>query len=167
MKLTTFTDYSLRVLIHVATAPGGRATIAQVAQAYAISEHHLVKVVHLLGRHGLLLNSRGRGGGLALGRPATEINVGAVIRVTEGGDFPAECFEEGSSCAIAPVCRLAGTLAQSLAAFHAVLDRHTLADLVENRHELESIIHVHRRASRSGEPVLEHDKHRRTRPNRS
>ena len=145
MKLTTFTDYSLRVLIHVATAPGGRTTIARIAQAYAVSEHHMVKVVHLLGRHGLLLNTRGRGGGLALGRPAADINVGAVVRLTEGADCPAECFEEGSSCAIAPACRLAGVLAAAMAAFYAVLDRHTLADLVENRAQLESIIHLHRR----------------------
>jgi Rrf2 family nitric oxide-sensitive transcriptional repressor len=146
LRLTTFTDYSLRVLIHVATAPEGRTTIAQIAQAYAISEHHLVKIVHLLGRHGLLLNTRGRGGGLALGRPADQINVGTVVRLTEGGEGPAECFEEGSSCAIAPVCRLAGVLADAMAAFYAVLDRHTLTDLVENRARLASIIHVHRRA---------------------
>ena len=146
VRLTTFTDYSLRVLIHVATAPEGRTTIAQIAQSYAISEHHLVKVVHLLGRNGLLLNTRGRGGGLALGRPAAEINVGAVVRLTEGGDFPAECFEEGSSCAIASTCRLAGVLADALAAFYAVLDRYSLADLVENRESLSSIIHFHRRA---------------------
>jgi Rrf2 family nitric oxide-sensitive transcriptional repressor len=146
LRLTTFTDYSLRVLIHVATAPEGRTTIAQIAQAYAISEHHLVKIVHLLGRHGLLLNTRGRGGGLALGQPADQINVGTVVRLTEGGEGPAECFEEGSSCAIAPVCRLAGVLADAMAAFYAVLDRHTLTDLVENRARLASIIHVHRRA---------------------
>ena len=147
MKLRTFTDYSLRVLIHVATAPEGRTTIAQIAQSYAISENHLVKVVHLLGRHGLLLNSRGRGGGLALGRPASEINVGAVVRLAEGGDFPAECFEEGSTCAIASACRLAGVLADAMAAFYAVLDRYSVADLVENPQRLASIIHFHHRAS--------------------
>jgi Rrf2 family nitric oxide-sensitive transcriptional repressor len=140
VKLTTFTDYSLRVLIYVAAAPAGRATIAEVAQAFGISENHLVKVVHLLGREGILVNTRGRGGGLALSRPAADINVGAVIRVTEGGDFPAECFREDNTCSIAPVCRLAGVLDEALKAFYRVLDAHTLADLVSNRERLVSIL---------------------------
>lgn len=147
MKLTTFTDYSLRVLIFVATAPEGRATIGEVAKAFEISENHLVKVVHLLGREGLLLNRRGRGGGLALGRPAREINVGAVVRLTEGGDTPAECFLDSGRCAIAPACRLAGVLGDALAAFYRVLDAHTLADLVENRRQLASILHFQPRAA--------------------
>jgi Rrf2 family nitric oxide-sensitive transcriptional repressor len=143
MKLTTFTDYSLRVLIFVATAPDGRATIAQVAAAFDISENHLVKVVHLLGREGLLLNTRGRGGGLALARPAREINVGAVVRLAEGGDFPAECFREGSRCSIAPACRLAGVFDDALKAFYRVLDSYTLADLAHNRPRLSAILHFH------------------------
>ena len=147
MKLTTFTDYSLRTLMFVATAPEGRGTIAQVAKAFDISENHLVKVVHLLGREGLLLNTRGRGGGLALARPAREINVGAVVRLTEGGDYPAECFHDAGSCAIAPVCRLAGVLEEALAAFYRVLDGQTLADLVENRRKLAAIMHLHPHAA--------------------
>ena len=147
MKLTTFTDYSLRVLIYVAAAPGGRATIAEIARDFDISENHLVKVAHLLGREGILLNTRGRGGGLALARPAKEINVGAVVRLTEGADYPAECFGEHNRCAIAPVCRLAGVFDEALRAFYAVLDRHTLADLVHNRARIVSILHMHSRAA--------------------
>jgi Rrf2 family nitric oxide-sensitive transcriptional repressor len=146
VKLTTFTDYSLRVLVYVATAPVGHATIAEVARAFAISENHLVKVVHLLGREGLLLNTRGRGGGLALARPVAGIKVGEVVRMTEGGDHLAECFEDAGNCAIAPVCRLAGVLGEAMAAFYRVLDGCTLADLVENRRELAAIMHVHRTA---------------------
>ena len=145
MKLTTFTDYSLRVLIHVAAAPEGRATIAEIAQAFAISENHLVKVVHLLGREGFLLNTRGRGGGLALARPAKEINVGAIVRLAEGGDFVAECFRADNRCSIAPVCRLAGVLEEALGAFYAVLDRYTLADLVHNKGRIASILRLHPR----------------------
>ncbi|HET7729026.1 MAG TPA: Rrf2 family transcriptional regulator [Usitatibacter sp.] len=142
MKLTAFTDYSLRVLIHVATAPEGRTTIAEVAQAYGISEHHLVKVVHLLGREGFLVNTRGRGGGLRLAAPARSISVGRVVRATEGVDVPVECFDsEHDTCAISGSCRLAGVLDEAMKAFYRVLDAHSLEDLVANRKQLVSILH--------------------------
>lgn len=142
MKLRTFTDYSLRVLIHVASAPEGRATIAAVARAFDISESHLVKVVHLLGREGLLITTRGRGGGLQLARPGAEIDVGQVVRATEGGDQPAECFRAaGNGCVIAPVCKLSGILAEAMEAFYGVLGRYTLEDLVADRAALEAILH--------------------------
>ena len=147
MKLTTFTDYCLRVLIYVAAAPTGRATIAQIARDFGISENHLVKVAHLLGREGLLLNTRGRGGGLALARPAKQINVGAVVRLAEGRDHPAECFGEDNHCSIAPVCRLAGVFEEALGAFYTVLDRHTLEDLLHNRARIVSILRMHPRAA--------------------
>ena len=142
MRLTTFTDYSLRVLIFVASAPEGRATIAEVARAFGISEHHLLKVVHLLGREGFLVNTRGRGGGLRLARAARAINVGKVVRATEGTDVPAECFDrETNTCAITRVCRLKGVLGRALDAFYAVLDGCSLEDLVANRSQLTPILH--------------------------
>ena len=148
MKLTTFTDYSLRVLIHVASAPEARATIGEVARAYGISENHLVKVVHMLGREGFLFNTRGRGGGLRLARPAAQITVGQVVRAAEGDDVPAECFSASAKpCAIAGCCRLAGILAEAMDAFHAVLERYTLAELVADRDKLAAVLHFHPRAA--------------------
>lgn len=130
MRLTTFTDYSLRVLLYVAAVPEGRATIAEIARAYGISENHLVKVVHFLGREGLLLNTRGRGGGMRLAKEPRDINVGAVVRLAEGGDLPAECFDPGTnSCVLAGGCALQRALRQALASFYAALDAYTLADL--------------------------------------
>jgi Rrf2 family nitric oxide-sensitive transcriptional repressor len=140
LKLTTFTDYSLRVLMYVAAAPDGRATIAEVAEAYGISENHLVKVAHFLGAEGLLETTRGRGGGLKLARPASQIRVGHVVKLTEN-EAVVECFEDHANCAIARVCRLSGVLAKAMAAFHRVLDETTLEDVVANRNGLHAILH--------------------------
>ncbi len=141
MKLTTFTDYSLRVLIFLAADPARRATIAEIADAFQISESHLMKVVHFLGKQGWVATVRGKGGGMALGQPADTIFLGEVVRLTEGAPHPAECFGEGEShCAIADICRLRGVLGEAVAAFLAVLDRYTLADLVVDRAALATIL---------------------------
>ena len=130
MRLTTFTDYSLRVLMYLANAPGRRGTIAEVAGFYAISEAHLVKVVHLLGREGLLRNTRGRGGGIELARAPRAISVGRTVRLTEGLDLPAECFDrEHNTCRLAGRCRLERALGKALGKFYEVLDGYTLEDL--------------------------------------
>lgn len=141
MRLTSFTDYSLRVLIFLAAEPGRRGTIAEIAQAFDISENHLMKVVHLLGREGLLANVRGKGGGLQLAQPPRSINVGEVVRITEGRPLPAECFDaDRNACVITPVCRLRGVLSDAVKAFYAVLDRYTLEDLARNRNALAPLL---------------------------
>jgi Rrf2 family transcriptional regulator, nitric oxide-sensitive transcriptional repressor len=143
MRLTTFTDYSLRLLMFLAAEPGRRATIAEVAAAFAISEHHLTKVAHTLGRGGWLANVRGKGGGLQLARPPAQIVVGEVVRHTEGGDVPAACFaDDGPPCTIARACRLRGVLAQAVDAFYAVLDDCTLHDLAVNPRTLSRLLHI-------------------------
>jgi Rrf2 family nitric oxide-sensitive transcriptional repressor len=139
MRLTAFTDYCLRVLIYVAAQPERRATIGEIATAFAVSEHHLTKVVHFLGKEGWLANVRGKGGGLALAKPPEAINIGDVVRHTEGGAI-VECFGEGGgACRITGLCRLQGVLGEAVAAFHAVLQRYTLADLVHNREALATV----------------------------
>lgn len=141
MRLTTFTDYSLRVLMYVAAHPEGRATIAEIARAYGISEHHLTKVVHFLGREGYLENLRGRGGGLRLARTPEAINVGDVVKLTEGGDVPAECFERDTNCcAITADCKLKFALSDAVEAFYATLRRFTLEDVVKNRKALGRVL---------------------------
>lgn len=152
MKLTTFTDYSLRVLIYLAVQPGQRATIAQIAAAFDVSDNHLVKVVHFLGKHGWLHNVRGKGGGMELVRLPQDIVVGRVVRETEGSGPLAECFtEHGGDCAIAPQCRLRDVLEEAAAAFYRVLDGYSLADLVANRPQLARILfHDQRPQPRAG-----------------
>jgi len=143
MRLTSFTDYSLRVLLFLAIDPARRATIGEIARAFDISENHLMKVVHLLGKEGLLANVRGKGGGLELAKPADAINVGKVVRITEGPARPAECFDrERNACVITPVCKLRGVLGEATRAFYAALDQYTLEDLVRNRHALSKVLFV-------------------------
>ena len=129
MRLTRYTDYSLRTLIYLGLNEPQKSSIAEIARAYGISESHLIKVVHQLGRSGFIRTSRGRGGGLRLGRPAAEITVGSVVRDTEEDLALVECFA-GESCAITAPCRLRRVLGEALAAFLGVLDHYTLADLI-------------------------------------
>ncbi|MBI5720531.1 MAG: Rrf2 family transcriptional regulator [Burkholderiales bacterium] len=147
MKLTTFTDYSLRVLIFLAARPGRRATIGEIAAAFDVSENHLTKVVHFLGQVGLLTNVRGKGGGLDLARAPKDIVIGDVVRETEGSVVPAECFGENpGNCCIAPVCHLRGVMQRAIDAFYGVLDDCTLEDLARNRPALAKAIFIDRPA---------------------
>ena len=93
MKLTTFTDFSLRVLMFLAAEPERRATIGQISTAFSISESHLTKVVNFLSRTGWVATARGKGGGVTLARSADQVIVGRVVRDTEGVATTAECFD--------------------------------------------------------------------------
>ena len=143
MKLTTFTDYSLRVLIYLATEPERLATIAEIARTFNVSESHLMKVVHFLAQHGWLATVRGKGGGLGLGMQPADIVIGEVVRATEGPAVPAESFgSDPENCVIAGACRLKAVLNEAANAFYAVLDKYTLADLMRNRAMLNQILRI-------------------------
>ena len=129
MKLTRYTDYALRVLMHLAARPDRLASIGEIARTYRISHNHLMKVVHDLRKAGFVAAVRGRSGGIRLGRQPELITVGEVIRHTEGGFDLVDC----GSCVIAPACSLTGALREALRAFMGVLDGYTLADLVAER----------------------------------
>jgi Rrf2 family nitric oxide-sensitive transcriptional repressor len=129
MRLKSYTDYALRVLMHLAAKPDRLASISEIARTYRISRNHLTKVVHDLRKQGFLDAVRGRSGGVRLGRPATEISVGDVVRHTEGTFDLVDC----GSCVIAPACALTAALHEARRAFMTVLDGYSLADLVEER----------------------------------
>lgn len=130
MRLTTMTDYSLRLLMYVGQHPERLCTIGEVAQAYGISEAHLMKVTHQLGLNGWIETVRGKGGGMRLARPPAEIRVGDIVRSVEPDFDLVECFSTGNSCVLTGRCRLTQVLSGALDAFMAQLDAQTLADLL-------------------------------------
>jgi len=136
MRLTFHSDYSLRVLMYLAVFPDRLATAEQIASAYGISRHHIMKVVQRLAYFGFIETLRGRSGGVRLARPAHEITVGAVLRVTEEDFDLVECFGRKNTCDITPVCRLKGALHDALEAYLQVLDEWTLSELAQNRRGL-------------------------------
>src|SRR5690606_39189856 len=84
MKLSLYSDYALRVMMHLATKTDGLASVAEIANLYGVSHHHLMKIVQDLGRSGFVETFRGRNGGIRLARPAGEISLAALVRHTEG-----------------------------------------------------------------------------------
>ena len=142
MRLTTFTDYTLRVLIYLGTRQGERrlATIGDIATAYGVSENHLMKIVHHLAQQGYVETTRGKGGGMRLARAPEKINIGEVVRGAEEDLAVVECFQKNNfKCPIVPVCTLRGILGQAMGAFFEVLDGQTLADLLQPQAQLARI----------------------------
>lgn len=144
MRLTTFSDYTLRTLIYLALRPESLCTIDEIARAHGISANHLTKVVQQAARAGDVETVRGQRGGLRLARQPRDINVGVVLRRTEPDLDIVPCFGSGSACRIQPACVLQGALADALAAFFAVLDRVTLADLVHPHQHLRELLGLER-----------------------
>ena len=133
MRLTQWTDYTLRVLMYCAACEGREqpVTITEIAEAYGISRSHLTKIVQELAARKLLETTRGRGGGMRLYKPAQDINVGAVVRATETDFTLVECFDPTTNqCQLSRYCRLQNVLVQAMDSFFQVLDQVTLADLM-------------------------------------
>lgn len=133
MKLTNYTDYSLRVLIYLAIkGPDSKSTITEITDAYQISRNHLTKVVHQLGQIGVIKTTRGRGGGISLAQHPKDVTIGSIVRKTEENFHMVECFNEANNtCVLTPVCGLKHVLHEALTAYLTVLDRYTIADIVK------------------------------------
>lgn len=129
MRLTSFTDYGLRMLMRMASAPERAFSTADLAEEFGLSRHHLTKIMQRLAGAGIVATRRGGGGGAVLARPAAEIRLGEVVRLLERGQALVACFSGGSACTIGGCCRLKGRLGAAEAAFLADLDRSTLADI--------------------------------------
>ncbi|AMO85323.1 HTH-type transcriptional repressor NsrR [Solibacillus isronensis B3W22] len=144
VRLTVYTDYSLRTLMYLGVR--GRenlVTIQEIADAYQISKNHLMKVTHDLGKLGYIETIRGRGGGIRLAVEPEQINIGEVVRKTEDDFHLVECFNpEGNLCKISPECRLKFALQEALKAYLAVLDTYTLADVLVSKDILSELFGI-------------------------
>ena len=146
MKLTRFTDYSLRVLMHLGLQENGRITIREISESYGISRNHLMKVVSLLTRMGYLDARRGPGGGIALARPASDICLADVVMDMEDDLNMVECFCPEGECIIAPICELKCVLNMALSAYLDTLRNYTLADLIMPKEKLSRMLGIGQQA---------------------
>ena len=137
MRLTTMTDYAMRLLMYVGQKPERLCTIAEVAGAYGISEAHLMKITHQLALNGWLETVRGRGGGMRLGAAPAEINLGAVVRSIEPDFYLVDCLTQEADCSLTGRCKLTGIMSGALQSLMQYLDRYTLADLLPPSTQLE------------------------------
>ncbi|MFD1336650.1 nitric oxide-sensing transcriptional repressor NsrR [Oceanobacillus iheyensis] len=144
MNLKKYTDYALRVLIFTGLKSDQElANIKEIAEVYQISQEHLRKVVHELTKMELVVTIRGRNGGIKLAKPASEINIGLLIRQLENDFVLLECFDKGTNhCVISPGCTLKHVINKALVAFFKVLEEYTLEDLIKNEEELLALMGI-------------------------
>lgn len=134
MQLSSFTDYTLRVLLHLAAAQDQKLTTRQITEAQNVKFNHLAKVTQWLVREGYASSTRGRAGGLMLLRDPSTITVGEIVRALEKQDGLVECMQaDGGNCILSPICELKGTLNKAQEAFYATLDKQTIAALVDKK----------------------------------
>jgi len=143
MRLTRQTNYAMRILMYCAANDGRLSRIPEIASAYSVSELFLFKILQPLVESGLVATVRGRNGGVRLGRAASEITLFDVVRVTEESFAMAECFEnDAAECPLIDSCSLNAALREALNAFFAVLERHTIADLVAKKVDMRGLLGI-------------------------
>jgi Rrf2 family nitric oxide-sensitive transcriptional repressor len=146
MQLTMFSDFGLRIGLYLATHADRLVSVEEISDAYGVSRAHLVKVVQRLTEIGVVESTRGRGGGLRLGRKPESIRMGDLVRATEPTLNLVECFDAShNTCPIAPACGMKGALERAQNAFLDSLNQNTLADFLPRRDQL---LTLWRRAAR-------------------
>ena len=129
MQLTQQTDYALRILMYAAAHPERLVNITEIADLYGISRSHLTKIVANLASSQYLESIRGNKGGIRLNRPASEINIGEIIRRFEPLAI-VDCMSKTRSCVITPNCKLKHVFFEATNAFLRTFDQYTLADML-------------------------------------
>lgn len=130
MRLTSFTDYGLRMLMRLAAQPAEAISTARLADEFNLSRNHLAKIMQVLAGGGIVVTRRGGGGGAILKMPPDEIRLGDLVRLLEQGQTLVACFApDGGDCTIEHCCRLKARLRHAERTFIDDLNRTTLADL--------------------------------------
>lgn len=143
MRLTRQTNYAIRILMYCAANEGRLSRIPEIAAAYSVSELFLFKILQPLVEHGLVQTVRGRNGGVRLGKPAADITLFDVVRVTEENFAMAECFEnDATDCPLVDSCALNEALRKALGAFFEVLEGYTIEDLVKARPQMRDLLGI-------------------------
>lgn len=143
MRLTRQTNYAVRILMYCAANEGRLSRIPEIAAAYSVSELFLFKILQPLVEHKLVETVRGRNGGVRLGRPAGQISLFDVVRVTEENFTMAECFEDGATdCPLVDSCALNAALREALGAFFEVLAKHSIEDLIKARPNVRELLGI-------------------------
>jgi Rrf2 family iron-responsive transcriptional regulator len=143
MRLTKQTNYAIRVLMYCATNRGELSRVGEIAAAYSVPELFLFKILQPLVEHGMLETVRGRKGGIRLAKPAAEITLFDVVRVTEDNFTMAECFsDDASDCPLIDSCALNAALRKALGAFFEVLEGYTIEDLVRDRPDMRALLGI-------------------------
>lgn len=127
MHLNRATDIALRVLMF-AGARGGQVTTDELAAAMVLPRNHVAKVVQRLQHHGLVVTTRGRGGGVRLAGGALDTSTGRVARLFEGDSEVVNC--DTPPCPLREACRLRSALRVAQEAFFASLDEVPVSALV-------------------------------------
>ncbi|MGD9913642.1 MAG: iron-responsive transcriptional regulator RirA [Rhizobiaceae bacterium] len=143
MRLTRQTNYAIRILMYCAANDGRLSRVPEIAAAYQVSELFLFKILQPLVENRLVETVRGRNGGVRLARPAAQINLFDIVRVTEESFAMAECFEDGATeCPLVDSCALNAALREALGAFFDVLSKHTIQDLVNARPNVRALLGI-------------------------
>jgi Rrf2 family nitric oxide-sensitive transcriptional repressor len=146
MRLTDYTDYSLRVLLYLAIRGEGLSTIQDISDAYGVSKNHLMKVVQQLSELGWVETVRGRNGGLRLAERTRKLTVGEIVRATESDFALVACLPDQNGerrpCVITPQCRLRNVLEAARNAFLAELDRHTIDEVAGPQGPLAALLGI-------------------------
>ena len=140
MQLTQFTDYSLRALIYISLREE-LCTVNDIAHAYTVSSHTLVKIIHNLSKMGIIKTTQGKHGGIVMAHKPSDINLGELVIKLEPHFDLVPCFNrEKANCCIAPSCKLKRILLEANETFIGVLKEYTLADILDDRMALKELL---------------------------
>ncbi|MEE2522488.1 Rrf2 family transcriptional regulator [Pseudarthrobacter sp. J75] len=134
MKINAFADVSLRAIMVLASAPEGTLLTTQnIADAVGTPYNHVSKAMAKLRMLGLVDVERGRLGGARLSATGRTATAGAVLRLLDTREDPAECVAPNGNCPLINECKLRAAMSRAREAFYRELDSVVVAELPSSR----------------------------------